>query len=53
MTFKEILNNHNVDGEIYRCDIKNFFGWDLSKEKVNELHEALTEIKGEFNGKDN
>lgn len=40
-----IISNYNVNGEIYRCDVKNFFGWDLSKEKVEELHKALTEMK--------
>lgn len=44
MTLEDILNNHNVNGEIYRCDIKNFFGWDLSKKRIEELHKTLTQM---------
>lgn len=45
MTLDDLLNNYNVEGEIYRCDIKRFFGWNLPKEKIDELHKAMTEIK--------
>ncbi len=45
MTLTEILDNHNVEGEIYRSDIKEFFGWDLPKEKIEELHKTLTDLK--------
>lgn len=43
MTFKELIKGRNVDNEIYRCDIKRFFG-DMPREKVDEIHEALMEI---------
>ncbi len=43
MSFKELLNGRNINKEIYRCDIKRFFGWDLSSEKIDEIHKALTE----------
>lgn len=39
------MEGENVDGEIYRCDIKRFFGWDISKEKVEEIYESLMEMK--------
>ena len=45
ITLKDILDNHNVDKEIYRCDVKEFFGWDLPEEKIEVLHDALMEIK--------
>lgn len=45
MTLKDILNNYNVDGEIYRSDVKEFFGWDLPKEKIDELHGVLMEMR--------
>lgn len=45
MNLKDILDNHNVDNEIYRCDVKRFFGWELSKEKIEEIHKTLMEIK--------
>lgn len=44
MTFKDVLNGRNVNGEIYRCDVKRFFGWSLSKNKVEEIHRTLMEI---------
>lgn len=47
ITFKELLEGENIDGEIYRCDIKRFFGCDISKEKVEEIYESLMEIKSE------
>lgn len=40
-----ILESENINGEIYRCDIKCYFGWNLEKEKIDELHMVLTEIK--------
>jgi len=45
MTFKQLLEGRNVEGEIYRCDVKEFFGWDLSTKKIDEIHKALMEIK--------
>ena len=42
---KDILDNYNVEGEIYRSDIKEFFGWELPKEKIEDLHGALMEIR--------
>ncbi len=44
MTFKQLLKGRNVDNEIYRCDIKRFFG-DLPRDKVDEIHKCLTELK--------
>ena len=44
ISFNDIIRCSNVDGEIYRCDIKRFFGWDLKREKVDETHKALMEI---------
>ena len=45
MKLEDILTNYNVDGEIYRCDIKEYFGWELSEEKIDELHKLFTEIR--------
>ena len=45
ISFEELLDGSNIDGEIYRCDIKRFFGWDLSEEKVEQIHKSLMEIK--------
>jgi len=42
VTFKQLLEGRNVEGEIYRCDIKLFFG-DLSRKKVDEIHKSLME----------
>jgi len=50
MTFNQILSNYNVDGEVYRCDVKRFFGWDLPEEKVDEIHSALMKMKKELKG---
>jgi len=47
MTFKQLIEGRNCEGEIYRCDIKRFFGWGLSSEKVDEIHKALMEISNE------
>lgn len=50
MTLDELLNSNNVNGKIYRCDIRRFFGWNLTSDKVEELHKAMTEIKEKLNG---
>jgi len=50
MTFEEMLSGRNVEGEIYRCDIKRFFG-DLPREKVDEIHKALMETNAYSNTK--
>jgi len=43
-TLNDILNRRNINGEIYRCDVKIFFNiWDDSK-KVDQLHKALTKM---------
>ena len=43
----KILSDYNVDGEIYRCDIKNYFGWDLPKDKIEELHKLFMDIRSQ------
>lgn len=45
ISLKELLDSENIDGEIYRCDIKRFFGFDISRERVEDLHKALMEIR--------
>lgn len=44
MTFKQLIEGRNCEGEIYRCDIKRFFG-DIPRDKVDEIYKALMEIK--------
>jgi len=51
MTFKQLLEGRNIDNEIYRCDIKRFFGWDIGREKVEEIYKALMEIKDVYRKK--
>ena len=45
ITLDYLLSSKNVNGEIYRCDIKRFFGWQLNDKKVEKLHKALTEMR--------
>ena len=45
MTLEDILDNYNADGKIYRCDVKNLFGWDLSTERIDEIVAALEELR--------
>ena len=45
ITSQEVLDGENVEGEIYRCDVKRFFGWGLNMEKVDKIHKVLMEIK--------
>lgn len=44
MTIQYLLDSRNYDGEIYNCDIKRLFGWDLTDESVKELKGYLTEM---------
>jgi len=49
MKLEYVLSHENINGEIYRCDVKRYFGWDLPRKKINELHGVLTRIKDENN----
>ena len=45
ITFQDVLGGNNIEDEIYRCDIKRFFSWDLPKDKIDEIHKSLMEVK--------
>ncbi len=49
MTFDELLNSTNEEGNVYRCDIKIYFGWDLDTERIDSLEKAINEIKRRLN----
>lgn len=44
ITLDYVLKSRNINGEIYECDIKRFFGWDLSRNKIIELKMALNQL---------
>lgn len=50
MTFEELLKSTNEDGEVYRWDVKEFFGFNLGYKKIDELENAINEIKRKLNG---
>lgn len=51
ISLEAVLNSYNVDGELYRCDIKRFVGVQMSKERVEELHKKFSEIRDILNDK--
>lgn len=36
-----LLEGRNCDGEIYRCDMKRFFGFDLRKDYLEKIRSTL------------
>jgi hypothetical protein len=50
MTISELLNNRNVNGDIYLSDVDKWLGHEAPIEKVRELRDKLMEL---INGKDN
>lgn len=49
MTFKELLNSDDGEGNVYLWDIKEFFGFNLGYKKTDELYRAINEIKRSLN----
>ena len=44
ITIEFLLKSRNVNNEIYECDIKRIFGWDLNRNRVEELKIILNEM---------
>jgi len=49
MTFDELLESNNAEGDVYLWDIKEFFGFNLGCKKTNELWIAVNQIKRRLN----
>jgi len=47
ITLNYLLHSCNINKEIYDCDIKRFFGWDLSRTKIIQLKKFLSKVKNE------
>lgn len=45
MTFKDILNNYNVDGKIYVGDVRKLLKWNVSFKEAEEIRDQLQELK--------
>ena len=49
ITIDYLLKSRNVNNEIYECDIKRIFGWDLNRSRLLELKRILTQLSEKIN----
>ncbi len=49
MTFEELLNRTNEEGNVYWCDCRTFFGEQLTYKQLDEIYNAINQIKRRLN----
>jgi len=48
VTLEQMFSRHNLDGKVYRADVREWLGVDIPSEKFNELIDKFTELSEHY-----